>query len=304
MLDVTTRWLRCDGHRVVELVETTSYDAPRCHQTVVEVRAERASKPREEGTQPDQKDSCPNTEIPLVDKAIPGPIVSVAGSRFLSMSSATDAPEATSLDVRTALLEAAEARRTADQQEARLLALAVQIVHLHPVDETTCTATWNPSASLDEEPEPVAGTGTPLVAEQAVEELGAALGISYLAALGLVTDALELRYRLPRLWALVQAGPAAGVEGPQGRSGDHPSGCGGGGVRRRPGRDRRGQEPDHREPGRAGPRGPDPVRTREGPRPRGSRPKAPRGPLRLPTRRGRGCRVGHRVRPPGCRRRP
>ncbi len=79
-------------------------------------------------------------------------------------------------------------------------------MHLHPVDETTCTATWNPSASLDEEPEPVAGTGTPLVAERAVEELGAALGVSYLAALGLVSDALELRYRLPRLWALVQAG--------------------------------------------------------------------------------------------------
>ena len=80
------------------------------------------------------------------------------------------------------------------------------MVHLHPVDETTCTATWNPSASLDEEPEPVAGTGTPLVAERAVEELGAALGVSYHSALGLVTDALELRYRLPRLWALVQSG--------------------------------------------------------------------------------------------------
>ena len=130
----------------------------------------------------------------------------MVGSRFLSMSSATDATEATDLDVRAALLEAAEARRTADQQEARLLALAVQIVHLHPVDEKTCTATWNPSASLDEEPEPVAGTGTPLVAERAVEELGAALGISYHSALGLVSDALELSYRLPRLWALVQAG--------------------------------------------------------------------------------------------------
>jgi hypothetical protein len=120
------------------------------------------------------------------------------------------ADDVSALEVRAALLEAAETRRTADQQEARLLALAVQIVHLHPVDEKTCTATWNPSASLDEEPEPVAGTGTPLVAERAVEELGAALGISYLAALGLVADALELSYRLPRLWALVQAGVLQG----------------------------------------------------------------------------------------------
>ena len=137
-----------------------------------------------------------------MDKANLARVVSVVGSRFLSMSS----PNATDLDVRTALLEAAEARRTADRQEARLLALAVQIVHLHPVDESTCSATWNPSASLDEEPEPVAGTGTPLVAERAVEELGAALGVSYHSGLGLVADALELRYRLPRLWALVQAG--------------------------------------------------------------------------------------------------
>ena len=122
------------------------------------------------------------------------------------MTSATE-PRGHDLDVRTALLEAAEARRTADQQEARLLALAVQIVHLHPVDETTCTATWNPLTSLDEETGAgLAGTGTPLVAERAVEELGAALDISYRSALGLVTDALELSYRLPRLWALVQAG--------------------------------------------------------------------------------------------------
>ena len=119
------------------------------------------------------------------------------------MSSATDA---TDLDVRSTLLGAAEARRTADQQEARLLALAVHIVHLYPVDESTCTATWNPSEALDEAPEPVAGIGTPPVAEQAVEELGAALGITYHAALSLVSDSLELQHRLPRLWALVQDG--------------------------------------------------------------------------------------------------
>ena len=77
---------------------------------------------------------------------------------------------------------------------------------LHPVDDHTCTATWDPTASLLDDPTPVAGEGTPLVAERAVEELGAALDVSYRSALALVTDALELRHRLPRLWALVQAG--------------------------------------------------------------------------------------------------
>ena len=45
-----------------------------------------------------------------------------------------------------------------------------------------------------------------MVAERAVEELAAALNISYGSGCGLVAQALELRYRLPRLWALVQDG--------------------------------------------------------------------------------------------------
>ena len=130
------------------------------------------------------------------------------------MSSTTDTPTSTDapvidvpdLDVRETLLEATAERRQADRSEARLLQLAIHIVHLFPVDENTCTATWNPTASLDEAQEPVAGIGTPPVAEQAVEELGAALGITYHAALALVSDSLELQHRLPRLWGLVQDG--------------------------------------------------------------------------------------------------
>jgi hypothetical protein len=44
------------------------------------------------------------------------------------------------------------------------------------------------------------------VAEYAVEELGAALGVPYRSALTLVADALQLWHRLPRLWGLVQEG--------------------------------------------------------------------------------------------------
>jgi hypothetical protein len=120
----------------------------------------------------------------------------------------TPAPpvDVSGLDVRETLLATAAARRTADREEARLLELAIQVVHLFPVTDDTCAATWNPSGSLLDDPEPVAGIGTPLVAEQAVEELGAALDVSYRSALGLVTDSLELCYRLPRLWALVGDG--------------------------------------------------------------------------------------------------
>ena len=48
--------------------------------------------------------------------------------------------------------------------------------------------------------------GAPLVAEFCLAELGAVLGISTTSAKKLVGHALELRHRLPRLWAQVQAG--------------------------------------------------------------------------------------------------
>jgi hypothetical protein len=53
---------------------------------------------------------------------------------------------------------------------------------------------------------PVAGAGCPEVTEDGVAVLAAALGLSYRTALGLVGETLELCYRLPRLWALVQTG--------------------------------------------------------------------------------------------------
>jgi hypothetical protein len=50
------------------------------------------------------------------------------------------------------------------------------------------------------------GEGTPKVAEFAPAELGAELGMSPFAAARLIADALDLRHRLPRLWARVLAG--------------------------------------------------------------------------------------------------
>ena len=114
----------------------------------------------------------------------------------------------------TGVLDAVVARRrTADRAEADLVALVVHWVDVHPVLDDTTTASWRsdtPCLGVDAhgqvaEP-PVAGAGTPPVAEGAVEELAAALNLPYAAGLRLVSESLELCYRLPRLWARVQTG--------------------------------------------------------------------------------------------------
>ena len=105
------------------------------------------------------------------------------------------------LDSAAALAFAASRRRTADRAEAELLAVAAHWADLHAV---------LPGGAADGIPldgmqrmVPLAGDGTPEVAEFAPAELGAALGMTTYAAQRLVGDALELRHRLPRLWARV-----------------------------------------------------------------------------------------------------
>src|SRR5690349_15610445 len=67
-------------------------------------------------------------------------------------------------------------REAADREEARILALAVDWVELHPDDE------------------------------YAVAELAAALRVSTDAGRSLVEEAVELTHRLRRTWVRVQAG--------------------------------------------------------------------------------------------------
>jgi len=128
------------------------------------------------------------------------------------------------LDARAVVEAIVEQRATADRAEARLLALAVHFVDLHPVTPGRPAASWDPDEKLPvgSKPKPkrtsdpdaridrIAGEGTPSVTEYAVEELGAALGVPYRTGLQLVADALELCFRLPRLWGLVQAGRLQG----------------------------------------------------------------------------------------------
>ncbi|NUR06559.1 MAG: hypothetical protein HOQ45_06065 [Nocardioidaceae bacterium] len=112
------------------------------------------------------------------------------------------------LDATTALESVVREQRVAARAEANRLAAVVAFCDCHPVvDERDVAAAWPVEISLDGEPvgPPLNAEGCPEVTENAVHELSAALGISHHAALGLVGQTLELRFRLPRLWRLVQA---------------------------------------------------------------------------------------------------
>ena len=95
-------------------------------------------------------------------------------------------------------------RAAEDRAAADLLVLAARWADLHPPESIHDAAAFTVPGCEHEEP--IAGEGAPLVAEFCLAELGTVLGISTTAAKKLVGHALELRHRLPRLWAQVQAG--------------------------------------------------------------------------------------------------
>jgi hypothetical protein len=137
-------------------------------------------------------------------------------------------PELRDLTPVEVLAAVADARRAADREEARLLALAVHWVDLHPVNHLTLAEHSStvrgadpsdipvtvPSRSRWSHPDPatdagtraLGGVGTPGIAEHALDALGATLGLSHPATLRLVSESVELCFRLPRLWALVHDG--------------------------------------------------------------------------------------------------
>src|SRR5680860_342321 len=115
------------------------------------------------------------------------------------------------LDPTEALARAVDRRRTADRAEAELLAIAAHWADLHPV----LSGPDGVRVKGMERLMPLAGPGTPEVAEVAPAELGAALAISTFAAQHLVGDSLELRHRLPRLWAQIMDGTLQAWRGRQ-----------------------------------------------------------------------------------------
>lgn len=116
------------------------------------------------------------------------------------------------LDAAATLNSALERRVAADRAEAELLALAAHWADLHPVIGESADG-----FQVDgmERLVPLAGPGAPEVAEFAPAELAATLGMSSYAGQRLVGDALELRHRLPRLWARVQGGSLQAWRGRQ-----------------------------------------------------------------------------------------
>ena len=84
--------------------------------------------------------------------------------------------------------------------EARRFEIATDWAALHPGEPLDPDEVW------EEHEVEVAGPGAPTIAEYAIPELAAALGMSPGAGRRFVADALETRYRLPRLWARVMAG--------------------------------------------------------------------------------------------------
>ncbi|MDO7869567.1 HNH endonuclease signature motif containing protein [Nocardioides jiangxiensis] len=96
---------------------------------------------------------------------------------------------------------AREQRRIADRAEADLFMAAATWADEHSVDSVApARSDW------DEKAMPLAGEGTPEVAEFCVAELAAVLGMTTHAGRALIGDALETRHRLPKVWARVVSG--------------------------------------------------------------------------------------------------
>jgi hypothetical protein len=116
----------------------------------------------------------------------------------------TGAREVEDLSAGELLTSIKASRELENAEAARQLVLAAAWADLHPPESIHHAAAF--AAAGGEHEEPIAGDGAPLVAEFCCAELGTVLGISTTAAKKLIGHALELRHRLPRLWAQVHAG--------------------------------------------------------------------------------------------------
>ena len=107
------------------------------------------------------------------------------------------------LDADGVLSDVVAARAASDRCEVRVLEDALRWADLHGTVVRLASGAALPGL---ERLVQVGGVGTPEVAEFAAAELAAVLGVSTWSGQRLVADALDLRHRLPRLWARVQVG--------------------------------------------------------------------------------------------------
>ena len=108
------------------------------------------------------------------------------------------------LDTPADVLAAARVnQREAEAAEVRVLEAAVHWCAMHPAESVTECPSWASMRGFGDQPTGLAGPGAPLVTEFAVIELAAALGKPVDAGRAYLAEALELRYRLPKVWAKV-----------------------------------------------------------------------------------------------------
>lgn len=108
-------------------------------------------------------------------------------------------------DARGVLAFARARRAAADRAEVDLLQAAVQWAVIHPAESIEASERYTLRTG-GEPPVGLAGPGAPLVAEFCVAEFAAAVGLGPEAGKYYLAHALELRYRLPRLWEQVLSG--------------------------------------------------------------------------------------------------
>jgi len=137
---------------------------------------------------------------------VSGGRVSVASDWVICMASTREAPD---LDTASGVLAAARnAHRAEADAQVNKIKATITWCAMHAVDSICEAATYTYRHCLGGEDTAIAlaGPGAPLVSEFAVLELATALGLSTEAAKAYIGHALEIRYRLPRLWARVLAG--------------------------------------------------------------------------------------------------
>jgi hypothetical protein len=96
--------------------------------------------------------------------------------------------------------------RTANLAEARKLQYAAAWAAMHSSESITPVAWDGQGQDWGEHDIPVAGAGAPAVAEFCVAEFAAVMDVSTDSGRLYLGEAVELRYRLPRLWARVVDG--------------------------------------------------------------------------------------------------
>jgi hypothetical protein len=110
------------------------------------------------------------------------------------------------LDTASGVLAVARGcRHTADAAEAQLLQAAVRWALLHPPESIDEVETYR-LRGFGDTGLTLAGEGAPTVGEFAIAEFATAIGLGTEAGKRYVGEALELCYRLPRLWDRIVSG--------------------------------------------------------------------------------------------------